>query len=284
MSGTLAIASAALAAAVFAGRRPADSLNRLVLAPSGSRAGAPRMGVGTPFRLAPRSIPVRVLLGALAGAAAGAMVALPGGAIVGALASPAAILYWSRRKAKAARGQRTAEVAEACLALAGELRTGQPPDQAMAVVAAEWPDLFGTAARRAAVGGDPAAALRTAAEQPGAQPLAAVACAWEVSGHTGASLSSVLVTVSDSLRADAAVRREADAQLASVRATSRLLALLPIATLLLFSTGGGRTPVQFLLSSPYGVACLVAALTFIVAGLAWVRRTADQAMRTAWER
>lgn len=284
MSGWFATGFAALAAGLFIGSRPTILATRLGARPGATPAGSPEGARRLEWRrLVPRSPRAQMALGAIAGAAVGAAVAVPGGVIVGALAPPAAIRYWSRQRSRSAGQQRTADVAEACLALAGELRIGLPPERAMAAVAVEWTDLFGAAARRAAVGGDPAAALRTTAKQPGAQPLAAVACAWEVSGRTGASLSSVLVAVSDSLRTEAAIRREAESQLASVRATSRLLALLPVGTLLLFSTSGGRTPVEFLLRSPYGVACLVAALGFIAIGLAWVDRTARRATRSAWD-
>jgi tight adherence protein B len=185
-------------------------------------------------------------LGACAGALIGALAAPPGGVLVGAVAGPAGITFSSHRKRRALLKKRRAAVAEACLALAGELRNGQAPEHALQAAATEWPEFFGPAVGRAAAGGDPALALRHTAAEPGAAPLSSIAAAWEVSNQTGASLSAVLTAVTDSLRAEESVRREADAQLASVRATSRLLAILPVATLLLFSTSGTeRTPVEF---------------------------------------
>ncbi|WP_162606723.1 type II secretion system F family protein [Jiangella asiatica] len=252
----------------------------------GGRTSLLQERLGRPVRPAMRrerrpSPVARLGLLTVAGALAGAVVAGPVAAAGGALAAPVGRWWLSRRRARSVRSRREAEVADACLALAGELSAGVPPRHCLAVVAAEWPDLFGAAAGRSALGGDPVQALRETARQPGASPLTAVAAAWEVSDRTGAGLSSVLTSVADSLRAEAAVRREAGAQLAAVRATSRLMACLPVVTLLLFSGGDGDA-VEFLTTSPYGVVCLMAAAGFIAAGLLWVDRVASS-VRSAWE-
>jgi tight adherence protein B len=63
-------------------------------------------------------------------------------------------------------------------------------------------------------------------------------------------------------------------ELASAQATARLLAVLPVAVLLL-GNGLGGDPVGFLLSSPGGLVCLVAGLSLEYAGLAWLTRIAD---------
>jgi tight adherence protein B len=110
----------------------------------------------------------------------------------------------------------------------------------------------------------------------------AVAAAWEVSERTGASLADVLTSVADCLRDEAAVRREAAAQLATVRATARLMAVLPLATLGVFSAGNSGKPLAFLLTSVPGLGCLAGAVIFVSLGLAWVERTAHQATRSAW--
>lgn len=185
-----------------------------------------------------------------------------------------------RRRPRAAAGE--VEVVAACLALAAELQAGAPVARALAVVAADWPDLFGPAAGAAAVGGDVPVALRAAAGQPGAASLRAVAAGWEVTDRTGAPLARIVTAIADALRVDAAVRREADSQLSTVRTTARLLAVLPFGTLLLLSGGDGDA-VRFLIGSPYGWACLGAAVLFVSAGLGWVNRLARSATRSAWE-
>ena len=179
------------------------------------------------------------------------------------------------------RRRRQSDIAEACLLLASTLRTGVAARQALEAAAAEWPDVFGPAARRAAIGGDVPIALRDAASKRGCGALAGVAAGWEVSERTGASLSHVIVAVADSLRGDAAVRREADAQLSTVRATSRLLALLPVGTLLLHSGGNGAA-MDFLLGSPFGAACVIGAATLVGSGMWWIHRLAHSAVRSPW--
>lgn len=222
-------------------------------------------------------------------AGAGAVVlgvALLAGPAVGVVGVGVAALMAGLRDRRATarrRRQRESDVVDACLALASDLRAGGPARQALEAVSADWPDLLGQAAGRAAVGADVPSALREAARAQGAEALGAVAAGWEVSERTGAPLSRVLVAVADSLRSDAAVRREAEAQLATVRATSRLLALLPAGTLLLLSGGGGGGPFEFLTGSSYGLACLGAAVALVGSGLWWIDRLARTAV-PSWHR
>ncbi|WP_157987638.1 type II secretion system F family protein [Jiangella endophytica] len=272
MTALLAIVLGGSAAAVWAGR---PSLLEIRLGRLG-RLGARRAEARR--RLSPRAV---LIGGAVAAGAGGLALAGPAGLVAGVLAVPLGRSWLRRRRQRLALRRRESDVAEGCVALAGELASGVPPAQAVNAVAAEWPELFGPAAGRAALGGDPAAALRATSAVPGAGPLRAVAAAWEVSERTGAALSSALIAVADSVRAEATVRREADAQLASVRATARLMAGLPAATLLLFSAGDADA-VGFLTSTPFGLACLVAAVFFVGAGLFWVDRVSRQT-RSSWE-
>lgn len=269
MTGLLAIVLGGLAAVVWTGR---PSLLE-------ARLGRParRRAVG-PNSLSPRVI----LFGAAVAAGAGGLaLAGPAGLVGGLLAVPLGRSLLRRRRQRQDRRRRESEVVEGCVALAGELASGVPPGHALSAVATEWPDLFGPAAGRAALGGDPAAAFRATGALAGAGALRAVAAAWEVSERTGAALSSVLVAVADSVRAEATVRREADTQLASVRATARLMACLPVATLLLFSAGDADAA-GFLTGTPYGLACLILAALFVAMGLFWVDRAAQQT-RSSWE-
>ena len=209
MTGVFAAVLVAVAAGLLAGRRPSLLAARLV---QGASGGPRRLGRRQDDWRSPATSGAR-----------------PGS--------------WSRLIRRLAGGDagppHEAEVVEACLALAAELQAGAPAPRAIAAVADDWPELFGPAAGRAATGGDVAAALREAAAAPGAASLRAVAAAWEVTDRTGAPLSRVVVAVADSLRTDAAVRREASTQLATVRATARILAILPFGPLLLPSGGDG---------------------------------------------
>lgn len=256
MTAALATVLAAVAAGLLTGGRPSLLAARLALGDSGVSHRFGRLRSGRP-----------------SSAAAGVR--------------PRTRRRWSRLvtqqlAAGAFTSRREAAVVEACLALAAELKVGAPVARAVAAVAEEWPELFGSAATRAATGGDVAAALREAAAAPGAASLRAVAAGWEVTDCTGAPLSRVVVAVADSLRTEAAVRREAATQLATARATARILALLPFGTLLLLSGGDGAA-VAFLVSSPIGLACLGGAILFVGIGLWWVGRLARSATRSAWE-
>jgi tight adherence protein B len=265
----IAAGLAGMAAALIVGRGP--NLVRVRLA---GQAVDRRNRHGLPS-VAP---PIRAASAVAAGVVCGLAMGGPGLAVL-AGAAIGLIVATRRRRAAARRHQNTeAAVAEACLLLAAELRSGAHPRRALSAVAAEWPDLFGTAARRAAVGGGVSSALRAAASAPGGSALSAVAAGWEVSEHTGAALSDVLTAVADSLRADSAARREADAQLSSVRVTARLLAVLPVGTLLLLS-GGDSAAMRFLLSTPYGLACLGSAMLLVASGMWWIDRLVRSATR-----
>ncbi|WP_158602799.1 type II secretion system F family protein [Jiangella rhizosphaerae] len=269
MTVLLASVLGGLAAVVWVGRP--SLLQARLGRPGSGRRGAWR-------RLSPRTA---LLGGAVAAGAGGLALAGPVGLVAGLLAVPLGRSWLRRRRERQARRQRESDVAEGCVALAGELASGVPPARALSAVAVDWPALFGPAAGRAALGGDPSAALRATGELPGAGALRAVAAAWEVSERTGAALSSVLVAVADSVRAEATVRREADAQFASVRATARLMACLPVATLLLFSAGDGDA-LGFLTGTPVGLACLVVAALLVAGGLFWVDRVSRQT-RSPWD-
>lgn len=206
----------------------------------------------------------------------------PVGLLLGFVSLPVA-RYLQRRRARRARRDCTTEgVAAACVSMAADLSAGRTPHQALRLAATEWPELFIAAAGRAQIGGNVPAVLRQAAAQPGAGALTPVAAAWQISQHTGAGLADALLAVADSLRDEAAIRREAAAQLATLRVTARLLALLPVGTLGLFSLGNGGAPVRFLTRTGYGLACLAIAIVLVVVGLWWVERTSQQATRSVW--
>jgi tight adherence protein B len=281
---SVAVVLAGLAAALAAGRRPnllrarleprpdSVSVREWLAGGAGVRhRGNPRLH-GHPNRLAG----VVIAAGSMSGL-------LIGGPVLAALAAAvSALVIASRVRMVAARRGRECEstVAEACIALAADLRSGLHPRQALQVAAVEWPSLFGQAAGRADVGGDVAPALRAVAGSSGSA-MSAVAAGWQVSERTGAALAVVLTAVADALRADAAARREADAQLSTVRVTARLLAILPVGSLVLLS-GGDLAVVRFLVDSPVGLACLGGAVVLVAAGLWWVDRLVRSATKPSW--
>ncbi len=267
---------------------------QLALPAAGLAAGAAWLATGArpaAHRLVPRGARPRAGLRELTGTrsrAAGAVAAAivlavltgPVPAIVGCLTG-----YALMRRARAARRRRLARAARvadlaALRALAAELGSGLPPAAALhlAAGAAEPADgLRGrmlAAAAADASGGDPAAVLR--GESAPGTPAAALAAAWSVCQRSGSSLAGPVHRIADGAMADLRVEREADAALASARASARLLAVLPLAGAVLGQLSGSGA-LRVLLTTGAGQACLVLGTVLDLAGLTWLDRLADAA-------
>lgn len=178
-----------------------------------------------------------------------------------------------RRRSRAASTRR--EVAEAMDVLAAQVRAGLGPARAVGAASEDLPWLAPVAGV-AAVGGDVPTALRTSATRPGAGALGSLAAAWAVAERSGAPLADVLERLGDGVRADLEVHREVEAAVAPARATSRLLAGLPVLGL---GLGGslGSDPVHVLLHTVPGSLCLVLGVGLSLLGLLWVDRLVEGA-------
>ncbi len=201
----------------------------------------------------------------------GAVLVVGIGLVVGVLRSAA------HRRAERAREDRRARVVEVGEAMVGELRAGQPPGRALVRAGEIWPELAPVVAA-SRLGADVPTALRRASARPGAEGLFALAAAWQVAERSGAALTAALSEVVASARG----RRQACAlvagELASARATARLVAVLPFGTLAM-TAGIGGDPWTFLLDRPAGVACLAAGVGLILAGLWWIDAIAGSVLR-----
>ncbi|MHA6762161.1 type II secretion system F family protein [Streptacidiphilus sp. PAMC 29251] len=185
--------------------------------------------------------------------------------LVAALAAGAvvpAIRLRRRRRASRVRGQRRTAVVALCAALAGELRTGATPHQAVEMAAAEFTgsgELTAsgefTGSGESTVAGEPVLdctvllaavrygggvpeAFRVLAGVPGAEGAAGIAACWQVASSSGAGLAAGLDRVAEGLRAERALRETVRAELAGPRSTAGLLALLPVFGLLLGPRSG----------------------------------------------
>lgn len=197
--------------------------------------------------------------------------------VIATFAASAGFRMVRRDRARAAATQVRRDVVEICETLAGEVRAGSAPPRALARTAEQWP-LLSEVAKAADLGGDVPAAFRQLASRPGAESLTATAAAWQVSEATGAGLAAALERCAEAARVDLATADLVAGELATARATSRLLALLPLVVLTL-GRGMGLDPWSFLLGTWFGVGCLGAGLALAWVGLTWVERIGEAAVR-----
>ncbi|AVH61261.1 MULTISPECIES: type II secretion system F family protein [Streptomyces] len=210
--------------------------------------------------------------------AAGLVIALLGASVVPLLLGAAGVPLLRRvRRAGEARRERERRgdaVIALCGALAGEVRAGRQPGEALLRAARDSGGLgeaqaFVLAAAR--FGGDVPGSLTDAARQPGADGLVGLAACWRVAVDRGAGLAAGLDRLEGALRAERDQRADLRAQLAGSRSTAVMLAGLPVLGLLL-GTALGADPLHVLLHTGPGLGCLLAGGVLEGVGLWWALR------------
>ncbi|MCM2391170.1 type II secretion system F family protein [Streptomyces albipurpureus] len=208
----------------------------------------------------------------------GLLLAVAGESVLPLLAAAVAtplVRRWSRaREMSRQQDLRADGVIAFCAAVAGELRAGLQPGQALLSVARSTGALGAAEASVTAAarfGGDVPAELRVAAQEPGAGGLAGVAACWRVAVEGGSGLAAGLDRLEAALRAERDQRADLRAHLAGVRATIGLLALLPLVGLAM-GWALGADPLRVLLHSPAGLLCLLIGGVLEVAGVCWAGR------------
>lgn len=185
------------------------------------------------------------------------------------------------RQRERERAAREAAVADLTFALAGELRAGRTPSEALRASAASagpLSDVLLLAAQSVAVGGSASAELAAAASLPGAERLRSVAAAWRVAESAGGRVAIVLDRLGEAMDRDDQVRRELAAALAAPKATTMLLAGLPVVGLAMGQAIGAH-PFHLLFYKPLGWGLLIAAAVLDVAGVVVSRRISQWALR-----
>ncbi|MFJ4694370.1 type II secretion system F family protein [Streptomyces sp. NPDC088766] len=208
----------------------------------------------------------------------GLLVAVLGGSVLpvaaGAAGVPLLRRAWRARSARRAGERRADAVIALCAALAGEVRSGRQPGEALQRAAR---DSGGLGEAQAAVlaaarfGGDVPGALTGAARQPGADGLLGLAACWRVAVDQGAGLAAGLDRLEGALRAERDQRADLRAQLAGARSTVVMLACLPVLGLLL-GAALGADPLQVLLHTGAGLGCLLVGGVLEGLGMWWALR------------
>ncbi len=269
LSDGVAVACAGVAAWLLGG--PGTGARRVRLLLAGGGSPGPPLWERTAVR-------VRGLGGEWWAVVAGAVVAVLGESplpvLAGVLAVPVLRRVRRSREARQARERRGDAVIALCGALAGEVRAGRQPGEALLRAARDSGGLGGAQAAVVAAarfGGDVPGALADTARQPGAEGLLGLAACWRVAVDRGAGLAAGLDRLEGALRAERDQRADLRAQLAGARSTAVMLAGLPVLGLLL-GTALGADPLHVVLHSAAGLGCLLAGGVLEGVGLWWALR------------
>lgn len=177
--------------------------------------------------------------------------------------------FLSRRKTKPVTVHERLTVA--LRTLSAELRAGSTPGEALARSAGApplWPN-----ALAAARFGDPvdSAFAADAILHPSISgPLRQLAASWHVGVMRGSGLAVSVERLTLSLRAQQELQTTLRNELAAPRATSRMLAFLPVIGVAMGYLLGAN-PIAWFLGSPVGLSILLVAVLLTIVGAVWTR-------------
>jgi tight adherence protein B len=217
------------------------------------------------------------ILSALTILTAGLLASLAAHSPIPILALPGAAAYAGRRlrrfQTRSAESAQRAAVVELCGALRAELEAGRQPGAAMTEAVWCRPELADLAAEIGSplFAGDPADSMAYAAAIPGRRGLIALAAGWRATREHGVSLVGTVAGIEEGLRAEQHNRQGLDAELSGIRATTALLAILPLFGLALGSALGAH-PVHAALHKPIGETGLAVGLLLELLGMSWTDR------------
>ncbi len=292
----VAVGCLGMAVWLWGGRRSGARRAQVLL------AGGGPAGLGPPpwRRLAGELRRVRGRLGFEWGAAvAGLALAVLGASVLPVVAGAAGVPLLRRvrlaREERRVRERRAAAVIALCAVVAGEVRAGRQPGEALVRAVRDFegpgdggaggsggsgpgaPESGGLGETQAAVlaaarfGGDVPGALAAAARRPGAEGLLGLAACWRVAVDQGAGLAAGLDRLEGALRAERDQRADLRAQLAGARSTAWMLAALPVLGLGL-GTALGADPLHVLLHTGSGLGCLLVGGLLEGVGMWWATR------------
>ncbi|MER5942825.1 type II secretion system F family protein [Streptomyces sp. NPDC001928] len=218
--------------------------------------------------------------------AVGLVLAMLGSSVLPVVAGAAGVPLLRRvrlaREARRARERHGNAVIALCATLAGEVRAGRQPGEALQRAVRDAGGLGETQSAvlaAAKFGGDVPGALASAARQPGAEGLLGLAACWRVAVDQGAGLAAGLDRLEGALRAERDQRADLRAQLAGARSTVLMLAGLPVLGLML-GAAMGADPLYVLLHTGAGLGCLVVGGVLEGLGMwwaTWIVRGAESA-------
>jgi tight adherence protein B len=216
------------------------------------------------------------------GAVLGWLIAGGGGALGLALLTLTAATRWRARRAETAATAAMGELTAALGLLAAELRAGVHPAIAALRVAGDAgpaaAEVLATIEGAARLSGDVAGAMRRSASRSPAlaEPIGRLAAAWRLAEQHGIGLADVLDAVRRDLDHRVRAARRLAAALAGPRATSLVLAVLPLLGLLL-GQAVGAAPFRVLVGSAAGQVLLVVGSALVCTGVTWSARLVSRA-------